>query len=460
MIRHSGEHIHMIGIGGAGMSPVAELLHTLGYTITGSDRQSSPASDRLEQLGIAIQHDHAPALIRDAALVVYSSAIRETNDERAFARANGIRQIRRAEILGDLMRMQTTVCIAGTHGKTTTTSMTGTLLMKAGLDPTVLIGGMLRGHGTHAIIGKGGLMVAEADEFDRSFLAMHPTVAVITNIDEDHLDCYRDIGEIRDAFLLFVKKLPFYGTVIACADDEGVRAILPAIEAKTVTYGIDAPGVAFGAADITYSGGCATFTLLEGGVNKGELTLAVPGTHNVRNALASVAVARLFGVDLPAIRAALAEFGGVHRRFEVRGVVNGITVVDDYAHHPREIRATLDAARKVCSGRVLAVFQPHLYSRTRDFMHEFAQALLAADTIVVTDIYKSREEPIEGVHARGIVEQCRSLGHADVRYVADREAILSLLRETGRAGDYAVFMGAGDINDVAGAFAEVTDGKA
>lgn len=460
MIRSSGEHIHMIGIGGAGMSPIAELLSTLGYKVSGSDRSASPAADRLASLGIAIQYHHDPLLIKEADIVVYSSAIREQNPERVWAFEHGKIQIRRAEMLGDLMRAHTTICIAGTHGKTTTTSLTGTLMHAAGLNPTVLIGGMLKGQGTHALIGNGTFMVAEADEYDRSFLAMYPTVAVITNIDEDHLDCYHDLDAIKDAFVAFVKKIPFFGTLIACTDDEGVRAVLPRIAARTITYGTETPDAHYAARNISFEMGYATFELVEAGKSRGMMTLAIPGMHNVRNALASIAVARLYGVEIDVCAKALQQFAGVHRRFEVRAVVNDITIVDDYAHHPREIAATLDAARRVCSGKLCAVFQPHLYTRTRDFMHEFAQALLVADCIAVTDIYKSREEPIEGVHAEGIVEQCRALGHENVWYHADTTLLLDWLKGRLSGGDYAVFMGAGDINLAADRLSGVLNGKA
>jgi len=460
MIKHTGERIHMIGIGGAGMSPIAELLLTLGYSVTGSDRSPSPAADRLASLGIAIQYHHDPLFIKDADIVVYSSAIREQNSERVWALANKKNQIRRAEMLGDLMRASTTVCIAGTHGKTTTTSLTGTIMHAAELHPTVLIGGMLIGKGTHALIGNGTLMVAEADEYDRSFLAMFPTVAVVTNIDEDHLDCYHDLEAIKDAFVAFVKRIPFYGTLIACIDDAGVRDVLPRISARTITYGIDSGDAQYTARNIRFDNGCATFELVEAGESRGTISLAIPGMHNVRNALASIAVARLFGVSITVCAGALQQFGGVHRRFEIRSVVNNITIVDDYAHHPREISATLEAARTVCRGNVVAIFQPHLYTRTRDFMHEFAEALLVADCIAVTDIYKSREEPIEGVHAEGIVEQCRALGHKNVWYHADTTLLLDWLKGRLTGGDYAVFMGAGDINVAAEKLAGVLHGKA
>jgi UDP-N-acetylmuramate--alanine ligase len=448
----------MIGIGGAGMSPIAELLVNLGHIVTGSDRQRSEAAARLESLGIAVQYHHEPDLIVHAGLVVYSSAIREDNPERMFAATHSLRQIRRAEILGDLMRAQTTVCISGTHGKTTVTSLTGAILYNAQLDPTVLIGGMLCDRGTHAMIGHGKCMVAEADEFDRSFLAMYPTVAVITNIDADHLDCYRTIDEIREAFIAFTHRVPFYGTVIACSDDPGVRAIIPEVVARVTTYGID------GNADVTaqnirFVNGYATFDVIENGEEKGTVSLTVPGIHNVRNALAAIAVALLFGVDITVIGKALGSFNGVRRRFEIRARVNGITVVDDYAHHPREIQATLDAAGRICTGRVIAVFQPHLYTRTRDFLHDFADALSTAAYVYVTEIYQSREEPIPGVTAEAIVDKLKDDGHQHVWYIADRRLVVDALRDVLSSGDMVLLMGAGDINETTEQLIGVLDGK-
>jgi UDP-N-acetylmuramate--alanine ligase len=458
-MKHTQKRIHMIGIGGAGMSPIAELLFNLGYIVTGSDRQKSDASVRLESLGIVVQYHHEPDLIAHAELVVYSSAIRETNPERLFAAAHSLRQIRRAEMLGDLMRAQTTVCISGTHGKTTTTSLTGTILYHAKLDPTVLIGGMLRVHGTHAMIGHGNIMVAEADEFDRSFLAMYPTIAVITNIDADHLDCYRDLNDIKEAFTAFTRRVPFYGNVIACIDDPGVRDIIPAITAPVTTYGIDSGNPDVTARNIHFTNGCATFDVVENGVEKGTVSLTVPGMHNVRNALAAIAVASIFDVEMAVIGRALAGFGGVHRRFEQRAVVNGVAIIDDYAHHPREIQATLDAARRMCSGRVIAVFQPHLFTRTRDFLADFADTLCAADYVYVTGIYKSREDPLPGVTAEAIVDKLKSSGHEHAYFAADRDLLVATLRDAARSGDMVLFMGAGDINETASRLIGVLNDK-
>lgn len=440
------------------MSPIAELLVNLGYTVTGSDRQHSEASARLETIGIIIQYDHEPVLVKECAIVVYSSAVKDGSPERVYAREHGIPQIRRAELLGDLMRMQTTICISGTHGKTTTTSLSGTILCKAGLDPTVLVGGMLRDIGAHAMIGHGNLMVAEADEFDRSFLAMFPMVAVITNIDADHLDCYRDLADIKMAFIEFISKVPFYGCVIACTDDEGVRDILPSIQARVVTYGVDHAAV-ISAKDIRFENGCGAFTVLEHGKEIGCVKLTIPGMHNVRNALAAIAVGLLFDIPMQTMAEALASFGGVKRRFEQRAEIDGIRIIDDYAHHPREIEATLEAARNATKGRVLAIFQPHLYTRTRDFMDDFALVLAKADRVWVTPIYKSREEPIPGVHAEAIIEKMAGAGHRNAFFAADLMSLTKEIVAEAKQDDIVVFMGAGNINETADALIGVYHGQ-
>jgi UDP-N-acetylmuramate--alanine ligase len=456
MIRHRSKKIHMIGIGGAGMSPIAELLAHLGYRVSGSDRQRSAVTSRLESLGISVQYDHEPRLVKDADLVAFSSAIRDNNPERLFAAEHGRTQIRRAELLGDLMRAQTTVCICGTHGKTTTTSLIGMLLKNGQLDPTVLVGGMLRESGTHALVGHGKLMVAEADEFDRSFLAMFPTVAVITNIDADHLDCYRDLDDIKKAFVDFTRKVPFYGDIIACTDDAGVRDVIASATANVTTCAVDREAD-YRARNIVFSNGCAAFDVEERGEPIGTMQMSIPGMHNVRNALAAVAVARLFGIDPAVIGRTFAAFRGVHRRFETVADINGIRIIDDYAHHPREIDATLDAARRSAT-RVVAVFQPHLYSRTRDFHDEFARSLMNADEVFITSIYRSREEPVPGVTAQTIADKMRADGHGSVWYVEERRSLPVMLKDRLRAGDMVVFMGAGDITESARDVAEVLRG--
>ncbi|MCL2218526.1 MAG: UDP-N-acetylmuramate--L-alanine ligase [Chitinispirillia bacterium] len=451
-MKQFSKRIHMVGIGGAGMSPLAEVLLSRGHTVTGSDRALSDSTRRLGYLGIKVQHGHEPDLITGADLLVYSSAVKEDNPERKYAVDNNIPVIRRAEVLGDIMRSNFTVCVSGTHGKTTTTSLVGTALTDAKLSPTVLVGGMLKSAGSHAIVGRGNIIVAEADEYDRSFLAMYPSIAVITNIEADHLDCYRDIDDIKDTFVRFTDLVPFDGAVIACVDDDGVRGVLPRIRRSVITYGID-EGADYRAVNIKVENGRTSFDISRTGKLLGCVSIGIPGTHNVRNALAALAAACEIGVDFETASLSVSGFQGVARRFEVIGTVDGVTVVDDYAHHPGEISATLEAARGRGYGKIAAVFQPHLYSRTRDFMDQFASSLSGADVVIVTDIYKARELPIPGVDAGGIVDRINSAGGAKALYVRDRNDIVNQLRGMVGSGDLAVFMGAGDIWEIARNFA-------
>jgi UDP-N-acetylmuramate--alanine ligase len=440
--------IHMAGIGGAGMSPLAEVLLSRGHCVCGSDKNVSESTRRLESLGIKVQYDHEPNLIIGADLLVYSSAVNEDNPERRYAVDNGIPVIRRAEVLGDIMRSNFTVCISGTHGKTTTTSLVGTVLTDAKLSPTVLVGGMLKSAGSHAIVGSGNIIVAEADEYDRSFLAMYPSIAVITNIEADHLDCYSDIDDIKDTFVRFTDLVPFDGAVVACIDDCGVRDVLPEIRRSVITYGTD-EHADYRAAGIKVENGRTVFDVLHKGNRLGSVSIGIPGTHNVRNTMAALAVACEIGIDFNVAVSSVSAFQGVARRFEIVGTVNGVTVVDDYAHHPGEISATLEAARGRGYNRVIAVFQPHLYSRTRDFMDQFASSLSGADIAVVTDIYKARELPIPGVNAADIADRINSAGESKAFYVPDRNDVVKELRGKVESGDLVIFMGAGDIWEAA-----------
>jgi UDP-N-acetylmuramate--alanine ligase len=437
------KRIHFIGIGGAGMSPLAELMHCQGYTVTGSDRYHSAASKNLENLGIQVQYNHIPGLIESADLVVYSSAVREDNPERVFAKETGIRTMRRAEFLGEIMRMYFTICISGTHGKTTTTSLTGNILLEAGMDPTVLVGGMLKEKESHAMIGKSQLLVAESDEYDRSFLAMYPSIAVITNVDADHLECYGSYEAICDAFIEFTKKVPFYGAVIACSEDSGVKKILPQIQARTITYGFS--NAEYTAGDIQFANGIPQFNVIHKGKELGRVKLGIPGDHNILNALAGIACAIEMNVPFDKIVSGLACFSGVRRRFEIISNQNGITIIDDYAHHPNEIRATLAAARKGQYKRVIAVFQPHLYSRTIQFMAEFAEVLQDADMAFVAEIYKAREDIVPGVTSATIVEKINCNSNKKAVYTSDLKQIPETLKNSVQSGDAVIFMGAGDI---------------
>ncbi len=445
-MQHFKKRIHLVGIGGAGMNGLAELLHCYGHVVTGSDRVASATTARLESIGIPVQTGHDPRYVKDAELLIYSSAIRSENPERIFAHDHGIAELRRAEALGQIMRTFSTICVAGTHGKTTTTSLVGAILTEANLKPTIMVGGTLQREPTPMVIGSGAIMVAEADEYDRSFLAMYPTMALITNIDSDHLDCYSDLEDIKDAFVAFAARLPFYGELVCCIDDPGVRDILPRLTRSFVTYG-GSPGADYSARSIVSDGSGSSFDAFCKGTNLGRITLAVPGIHNVVNAIGALAAALEMGVGFDPARRALAEFGGVKRRLEIIGRVRNVTVIDDYAHHPREIAATLEAALLGGYSRITAVFQPHLFTRTRDFMGDFAVSLSKADRVIVTSIYRAREEPIPGVSAETIVGKLRHLGKSDVHYCAETADLVPMIVEGAVDGEAIVLMGAGDITE-------------
>ncbi len=439
--------LHFVGAGGVGMSGLAEiLLLSTPLEISGCDLARSENTDRLTKLGARIAFGHDASHIRDADLVVISSAVGESNPEVAAAREKGIPVIRRAEMLAEIMRLKQGVAIGGTHGKTTTTSLTGMVLTEAGFDPTIIVGGQVRILGTNARLGKGDFLVAEADEFDRSFLELTPVVAVITNIEADHLDCYKDLADIEDAFATFANRVPFYGAVIACVDDPGVREILPRVKRRIVTYG-ESPEANVRAQETRLEASGTVFEVWEGETwTLGEVRLRLPGRHNVLNALAAIAVGRELSIPFPTIARALAEFEGVVRRFETKGERRGVLVVDDYAHHPTEIAATLAAARQVYPDRrIVALFQPHLFSRTRDFAADFGKSLLAADLAIVTDVYPSREKPVPGVTGELVVEAARQAGHSAVVYMPDRSRIGAELESRLVSGDLLLTMGAGDV---------------
>lgn len=441
------KRIHMIGIGGAGMSGIAEILLNIGFTITGSDMKSSPVTDRLVQLGARIQIGHAAANVQDCDAVVYSSAVHEDNPEITAARERKIPVIKRPEMLAEIMRMKYGICIAGTHGKTTTTSMTGQVLTRGDIDPTIIVGGRVAGFGGGAKVGRSPYLVLEADEYDRTFLRLTPVIAVVTTIDLEHLDCYRDLDDIRNAFLTFVNKLPFFGSAILCIDDRGVQSIIPGVERRIITYGFSRQAD-IRAENVQFEGSTSRFDVVAHGVRLGTVALAVPGRHNVRNALAAIAVSAEMGVPFEITAGALGEFRTVDRRFEIKGEAAGITVVDDYAHHPTEIEASLDGARSGYDRRIVAVFQPHLYSRTRDFHAEFGRAFMNADVLVVTDVFPARETPIPGITGKLVAEDAFAAGHRNVTYVEKREEIPGLLAEIVRPGDMVITFGAGDINKV------------
>jgi UDP-N-acetylmuramate--alanine ligase len=439
--------IHFVGAGGVGMSGLAEiLLLATPLEISGCDLAPSEITARLEKLGAKIAVGHDPAHVANADLLVTSSAVGESNAEVAAARAKGIPVIRRAEMLGEIMRLKQGIAVAGTHGKTTTTSLTGMVLTEAGFDPTIVVGGQVHILGTNARLGKGDYLVAEADEYDRSFLALTPVVAVITNVEADHLDTYRDLDDILDTFSTFANRVPFFGSVILCVDDPGARSLLPRIKKRVVTYGESAQAQ-LSASRIRLEAGETRFAVSDAEQGPlGEVRLRLPGRHNVLNALAAIAVGRELLVPFASIARALEAFTGVVRRFERKGERGGVLVVDDYAHHPTEIRATLSAARQVYpQRRLVALFQPHLFSRTRDFAGDFGQALAGADVTMVMDVYPSREQPIAGVTGELVADAARRSGAGSVSYLPDKARVVDSLERNLCPGDLLVTLGAGDV---------------
>ena len=429
------------------MSGIAELLLlATPLEISGCDLARSEVTVRLERLGAKIAVGHDPAHVETADLLVISSAVGESNAEVEAARARGIPVIRRAEMLGEIMRLKQGVAVAGTHGKTTTTSLTGHVLTEAGFDPTIVVGGQVRILGTNARLGKGDYLVAEADEYDRSFLELTPVVAVITNVEADHLDTYRDLSDILDAFTTFANSIPFFGSVVVCADDPGAASLIPRIKRRVVTYG-ESPAAQLSARNVRLEATATTFDVWNADHGRlGAVRLRLPGRHNVANALAAIAVGRELLIPFETISSALASFTGVVRRFELKGEREGVLVVDDYAHHPTELRATLAAARQVHPDRrLVALFQPHLFSRTRDFAAEFGQALCAADVNIVMDVYPSREKPLPGVTGNVVAEAARKAGHQSVIYTSDKTQVIDCLEQTLRSGDLLLTLGAGDV---------------
>jgi len=438
----TGTRVHFVGIGGVSMSALAELLHQRGCHISGSDRQASALTDRLKSLGISIKIGHAAENIHHADVVIYTSATDPTNPERQAATKKNVPQVRRAELLGYLTQSHPTICIAGTHGKTTTTAMVGAVLEAGGLDPTLLVGGIVQGLENNLKIGNGPYWVVEADEYDRTFLALRPTIAVVTTLEADHLDCYKDINDIRNTFEQFINSLPQNGCAILCHDEPEIRTLSLNAQYSKVMYG-QSKNSHLRFDNLTASKFSSTFTLFDNQTKIDTVTLQVPGIHNVRNALAAIGVGRFLNIDWQHIKQGITSFRGVHRRFDVLGTTNNITVVDDYAHHPTEIRATLQAARQGWTGRIVAAFQPHLYSRTRDFGEAFAKELQAADQVYLTDIYPAREKPIPGIDGMFITNK---IPHA--HYAPTTANLTDTLIQNLKPGDLLVVMGAGDIEKV------------
>ena len=436
--------IHFVGIGGIGMSGIAEVLHNLGYAVSGSDSRESETTRRLSSLGIRVSIGHVADNVAETDVIVRSSAVAQDNVEVMTARQRLIPVIQRAEMLAELMRMKYGVAVAGTHGKTTTTSMVASVLARGGLDPTIVIGGRLNALGVNARLGQGDFLVAEADESDGSFLRLSPTIAVVTTIDAEHLDYYRDLTHIRDTFLEFINKIPFYGLAVLCLDQENIQTLLPRVEKRFVTYGLRSQAD-FVAQDVSFKGMTSECLVTWKREALGRIQLKVPGLHNVYNALAATAVGLDLQIDFATIQQALGEFAGVARRFQILGEPNGILVVDDYAHHPAEIQATLNAAKTGFGRNVIAVFQPHRYTRTKALVHEFATAFYQADRLFVTDIYPAGEKPIPGVHGEQIAQGAKEHGHRCVTYVPVKEDLVDAVVDVSRPGDIVLSMGAGDI---------------
>ncbi len=436
--------IHFVGIGGIGMSGIAEVMLDMGYQVSGSDLRLSGVTQRLASLGAMVVEGHSKGNVGEVDVVVISSAVKEDNPEVLAARERKIPIIRRAEMLAELMRMKYGIAISGTHGKTTTTSMIGLVLSRAGFDPTIIVGGIVKSIGSNAQVGQGEYLVAEADEFDRSFLKLTPTIAVVTTIEAEHLDCYKDLEEIKKAFAEFANKVPFYGSVALCLDEKGVQAILPRIEKRYITYGLSS-AADVQAREMAFKGLATEYEAYVKGERLGRVTLKVPGVHHVKNSLAAIVVGMELGVPFKDLAESLSGFSGVYRRFEIKGEKNGVTVVDDYGHHPTEIEATLRAAKEGFGRRVVAVFQPHLFSRTRDFHREFGSAFYQADVLVVTDVYPAREQPIPGVTGEMVAKAAKEFGHRDVHYVEDKNAVSEFLEGIVKSGDMLITLGAGDV---------------
>ena len=443
---HRQRRLHFVGIGGAGMSGIAELCLRLGLAVSGCDLHRNSATARLQGLGIVIEHGHHPSHVGiEFDALVISSAVKFSNPEVVAARDMKIPVISRAEMLGELLRMaRLGVAVGGTHGKTTTTSLIGLIMEEGGFDPTVAIGGNLRARGTNVRLGRGDFMVAEADESDASFLLLLPTIAVVTNIDPEHLDYYGTMQRVRKAYLNFINRVPFYGIAVLGIDSINVRGLLPAIRKPTVTYGVS-PDADLRAEGIVIDGLSTSFEVIHKGERAGRVTMPLPGDHLALNALAAIAVAFQLGIDFSVAARALAAFSGISRRFEIKGTAAGRIILDDYAHHPEEVRATLRAARAAFQRRIVTIFQPHRYTRLRDLFDDFLGVFDDTDVLYLLEVYAAGEDPIPEVSARRLYEGLRTRGHLNVHYLADDDdPLLRLMRETAE-GDLLITLGAGDV---------------
>ena len=455
--------IHFVGIGGIGMSGIAEVLHNLGYEVTGSDLRESETTKKLRDLGMKVYIGHKAENVDDAHVLVMSSAVSADNPEVVAARTRTIPVIPRAEMLAELARLKYGVLVAGAHGKTTTTSLISTVFAHGGLDPTVVIGGRLKATGSNARLGQGDFLVAEADESDGSFLKLSPTIAVVTNIDREHMDFFRRIDALKEAFLSFINKVPFYGAAIVCIENEHVLELLPSVHRRCITYGLTRDAQLY-AENIVKGFMSVSFEAVYKGRNLGVFELPAPGTHNVLNCLAAIGVALILKMDITGVRDALKRFSGIQRRLEFKGEVDGIKVYDDYGHHPSEVKATLKAVKEGLvtgrgsaaagqgaragderPGRLIVLFQPHRYTRTKDLLEEFSGSFGDADLLVVVDIYPAGEAPIEGVNSETLVERVRKAGYRDVIYEKDREGAIKSVIAAVKRGDIILTLGAGNV---------------
>ena len=440
------QHIHFVGIGGIGMSGMAELLYKLGFSISGSDYNESERTRYLSKLGIAISCNHNPSNILNADVVVYSSAVNIENTEIESAKIEKIPVIRRAEMLAELLKVkETSIAVAGTHGKTTTSSLIGSILTEANLDPTLVIGGIVNKFNTNSISGKGNTIIVEADEFDRSFLTLHPTIGLITNLDLEHLDCYENLSELQDAFIQFANAIPFYGKLAICTNHINCSKIIHRIKRPLITFGVDTKADVVGT-NIKYNKYKTKFDINVKNKFLGQIMIQVPGEHNVRNAIGAIAIALELDISFNKIKLGLEKYNGVRRRFEIKyTTLNNILIVDDYAHHPEEIYSTIEAAQLGWGRRLITIFQPHLFSRTRDFFRDFAKALEKSDIVIITKIYQARETPIEGVSAEMIVDELKQNGYNNVIFISDQTKIPEYLSKITKSKDMIITMGAGDI---------------
>ena len=445
-------HIHFVGIGGIGMSGIAEVLLNLGYAVSGSDLHPTDLTRRLQQLGAVVFHGHDAAHVEGADVIVTSSAVRSDNIEVGTARQQHIPVIPRAEMLSELMRMKYGIAVAGAHGKTTTTSLIATVLACGDLDPTAVIGGRLNSLGSNAQLGQGDYMVVEADESDGSFLMLSPTIAVVTTVDAEHLDFYGNLEAIKYAFAQFINKVPFYGCSVLCLDEPNIQSLVPRINKRFVTYGLTSQAD-YVARDVYFDGPRSHFDVCHGRERLGSFSLNLPGVHNVYNALAAIVVGRELDVPLPTIAKALEAFSGIHRRFEIVGTRDGVTIVDDYGHHPEEIRQTLRAAKAVWpEERLVVVFQPHRYTRTHLLQQAFCTAFYEADILILLDIYAAAEAPIPGVSSAQLYEGLKEHGHRQVYYLSERDAIVPFLNSCLQENDILLTLGAGDVWKIGRAF--------